>query len=125
VLSSQSYEAYYLRALKIRRLIKDSFESAFKSVDLIALPAALHVAGPINDSGTTADATAMYWEDFFTVQANLAGLPALTHPCGFVNQLPAGLQLIAPAFAEGKLLQAAHQYQCATDFHRILPPFAS
>ena len=114
-LSAGYYDAYYLRAQRARRAIANDFAEAFKQVDLIAGPTAPTVAFKLGEK--TADPLAMYAADVNTVAVNLAGLPAISIPAGFSEGLPAGLQLIAPAFAESRLLSAAHQFQLATDWH--------
>ncbi len=119
VLSAGFYDAYYRQAQKARRLINNDFASAFEAVDLILCPSAL---GAAFDMGSkTANPVDMYKEDLYTIPVNLAGLPALTAPCGFINGMPAGLQLVAPHFAEARLLQVAHQYQQLTDWHLARP----
>lgn len=119
VLSAGYFDAYYLQAQKVRRLISDDFASAFKEVDIIAGPTTPTPAFAIGQK--TSDPVQMYLNDIYTIGANLAGLPAMSIPCGFVDELPVGLQLIGPHLAEGKLLQAAHQYQLITDWHRRVP----
>jgi aspartyl-tRNA(Asn)/glutamyl-tRNA(Gln) amidotransferase subunit A len=119
VLSAGYYDAYYLRAQRVRRLIANDFADAFKSVDLIAGPTAPTVAFKLGEKVN--DPLAMYAADVNTVAVNLAGLPAISLPSGFSAGLPVGLQLIAPAFAEARLLSAAHQFQLATDWHRREP----
>ena len=114
-LSAGYYDAYYLRAQRARRVIANDFAEAFKSVDLIAGPTAPTVAFKLGEK--TSDPLAMYAADVNTVAVNLAGLPAISIPAGFSENLPVGLQLIAPAFAESALLAAAHQFQLATDWH--------
>ena len=123
-LSAGYYDAYYLRAQRVRRLIANDFATAFESVDLIAGPTAPTVAFRIGEK--SADPLAMYAADVNTVAVNLAGLPAISLPAGFGPvesgaSLPVGLQLVAPAFAESLLLNAAHQFQCASDFHLRTP----
>ena len=115
VLSSGFYDAYYRQAQKIRRLIQDDFINAFKEVDLIASPSALATAFRFGEKSS--DPVAMYQEDLYTIPANLAGLPALSMPCGFVNKLPVGLQLVGRHFEEDRLLNTAHQYQQLSDWH--------
>ncbi len=119
VLSAGYYDAYYLQAQKVRRLITDEFRAAFTRVALLLGPTtptpAFAIGAKIDDPVT------MYLNDIYTIGANLAGLPALSLPCGFVDGLPMGLQLIGPHFAEERLLNAAHQYQQATDWHRHGP----
>jgi aspartyl-tRNA(Asn)/glutamyl-tRNA(Gln) amidotransferase subunit A len=114
-LSAGYYDAYYLRAQRVRRLIANDFSEAFKQVDLIAGPTAPTVAFKLGEK--SADPLAMYAADVNTVAVNLAGLPAISIPAGFSAGLPVGLQLIAPAFAESRLLGAAHQFQQHTDWH--------
>jgi len=123
-LSAGYYDAYYLRAQRVRRLIANDFAEAFKTVDLIAGPTAPTVAFKLGEK--SADPLAMYAADVNTVAVNLAGLPAISLPAGFAPtasgaSLPVGLQLIAPAFAEGALLAAAHCFQQATDWHLRSP----
>ena len=119
VLSAGYFDAYYLKAQKVRRLITDDFRAAFAHVDLLIGPTtptpAFAIGAKINDPVT------MYLNDIYTIGANLAGLPGLSLPCGFVEGLPMGLQLIGPHFSESKLLNAAHRFQEATDWHRRSP----
>ena len=114
-LSAGYYDAYYLRAQKVRRLVANDFAAAFAGVDLIAGPTAPTTAFRLGEK--SGDALAMYAADVNTVAVNLAGLPAISAPAGLAGGLPVGLQLIAPAFAEARLLNAAHQLQQATDWH--------
>jgi aspartyl-tRNA(Asn)/glutamyl-tRNA(Gln) amidotransferase subunit A len=120
VLSAGYFDAYYLQAQKVRRLITDDFRAAFAKVDLVIGPTtptpAFDIGAKIDDPVT------MYLNDIYTIGANLAGLPGLSLPCGFVDGLPMGLQLMGPHFSEGKLLNAAHRYQTATDWHGRAPP---
>jgi aspartyl-tRNA(Asn)/glutamyl-tRNA(Gln) amidotransferase subunit A len=119
VLSAGYFDAYYLKAQKARRLITDEFRSAFEKVDLVIGPT---TPTPAFDLGAKMDdPVLMYLNDIYTIGANLAGLPGVSVPCGFVDGLPMGLQLIGPHFAEAKLLNAAHQYQQATDWHMHAP----
>jgi aspartyl-tRNA(Asn)/glutamyl-tRNA(Gln) amidotransferase subunit A len=118
-LSAGYFDAYYLRAQRVRRLIANDFAAAFESVDLIAGPTAPTVAFKLGEK--TSDPLAMYAADVNTVAVNLAGLPAISVPAGFSTGLPVGLQLIAPAFAESRLLAAAHQFQQNTDWHQRKP----
>ncbi len=122
VLSTGYYDAYYRRAQRVRRLIAEDFARAFADCDLLAGPTTPTPAFRLGEK--TADPTAMYAADINTVAVNLAGLPALSTPAGLVDGLPVGLQLIAPAFAEGTLLAAAHALQQASDWHRVMPPGA-
>ena len=119
-LSAGYYDAYYLKALKVRRLIRRDFDAAFEQVDLIAGPV---TPGPAFKLGEmTDDPLSMYLVDLYTVSANLAGIPALSTPCGFTTSgLPIGLQLQAPPLEEARLLQAAHIYEQATDWHKRMP----
>jgi len=120
VLSHGYYDAYYLQAQKIRRLIAQDFALAFKSCDLIVGPTAPTTAFELG--AKTEDPVQMYLGDIFTIPAPLAGLPALSVPCGFDAQgLPVGLQLTGPHFSEARLLGAAHRYQQATDWHQRVP----
>ena len=103
----------------MRQLISDDFRRAFGDVDIIAGPTAPAPAFGLGQK--TGDPIQMYLNDIYTVGANLAGLPAMSIPCGFVNDLPVGLQLIGPPLAEGRLLHAAHHFQLATDWHSRVP----
>ncbi len=120
VLSAGYYDAYYLKAQKVRQLIASDFERAFGEVDVIMGPTTPTPAFEIG--AKTADPITMYLNDIYTIGANLAGLPALSVPCGFVGKLPVGLQIIGPHFAEERLLNAAHAFQRETDWHRRIPP---
>jgi aspartyl-tRNA(Asn)/glutamyl-tRNA(Gln) amidotransferase subunit A len=119
VLSAGYYDAYYLKAQRVRRLITADFESAFGAVDLLMGPTTPTTAFALG--AKSADPVTMYLNDIYTISANLAGLPAMSVPCGFVEGLPAGLQIIGPHFAEQRLLHAAHRYQLETDWHRRVP----
>jgi aspartyl-tRNA(Asn)/glutamyl-tRNA(Gln) amidotransferase subunit A len=120
VLSHGYYDAYYLHAQKIRRLIAQDFAAAFTKCDLIAGPTAPTTAFALG--AKTDDPVQMYLGDIFTIPAPLAGLPALSIPCGFDSAgLPVGLQLTGPHFSEARLLGVAHRYQQATDWHRRVP----
>ncbi len=115
VLSAGYFDAYYLKAQKVRRLITDDFRAAFSEVDLLIGPT---TPTPAFDLGAKIDdPVTMYLNDIYTIGANLAGLPGLSLPCGFVDGLPMGLQLIGPHFSEGKLLNAAHRFQLETEWH--------
>lgn len=118
-LSSGYYDAYYLKAQKIRRLIKEDFATALQSVDLILSPTTPSTAFGL---GTIPDPVTMYQEDIYTIPANLAGLPALSIPAGFVDNLPVGLQLIGNYFDESRLLNVGHRYQQANPWHQELNP---
>jgi aspartyl-tRNA(Asn)/glutamyl-tRNA(Gln) amidotransferase subunit A len=119
VLSAGYYDAYYLKAQRVRQLIADDFSRAFANVDVIFGPTTPTVAFGLGDK--TSDPVTMYLNDIYTIGANLAGLPAMSIPCGFVQGLPVGLQLIGPAFSEAKLLNVAHRYQLETDWHTRAP----
>jgi aspartyl-tRNA(Asn)/glutamyl-tRNA(Gln) amidotransferase subunit A len=116
VLCHGYYDAYYLQAQKIRRIIAADFQAAFKECDVILGPVAPDVAWRLGEKSK--DPVQMYLEDIYTLSTNLAGLPAMSAPCGFnANDLPIGMQLIGNYFSEARLLQVAHQYQHATDWH--------
>jgi len=119
VLSAGYYDAYYLRAQRVRRRIADDFAAAFAEVDLIAGPTTPTPAFRLGEK--SGDPLALYAADVNTVAVNLAGLPAISLPAGFVDGLPVGLQLIGPAFAEARLLAAAHRLQQVTDWHTRTP----
>jgi aspartyl-tRNA(Asn)/glutamyl-tRNA(Gln) amidotransferase subunit A len=119
VLSAGYYDAYYLKAQKIRRLIRDDFVQAFRQVDIIMGPASPTVAFNLGDK--TDDPVTMYLSDIYTIAVNLAGLPGMSIPAGFAHNRPVGLQLIGNYFEEQRLLNVAHQYQLATDWHRQVP----
>ncbi len=116
VLSSGYYDAYYLKAQKVRRLIRDDFQNAFKDVDIILGPTTPTTAFKLNEHMD--NPVDMYLSDIFTVPANLAGLPGISIPAGFADGLPVGMQLIANYFQEAKLLNVAHQYQQQTEWHK-------
>lgn len=118
-LSAGYYDAYYLQAQKIRRLIKNDFMAAFHDVDVILGPTTPNPAWKLGSK--VSDPVAAYLEDVYTITANLAGLPGLSMPAGFVDGLPVGVQLLAPYFQEGRLLNVAHQYQQVTDWHTRAP----
>ncbi|HZZ59151.1 MAG TPA: Asp-tRNA(Asn)/Glu-tRNA(Gln) amidotransferase subunit GatA [Opitutaceae bacterium] len=120
VLSSGYYDAYYLRAQKVRTLMRDDFTRAYREVDAILTPTSPTVAFP---RGATATPLEMYLNDIYTIGANLAGLPAISLPCGFDREhgLPIGLQIIGPAFQEAQLLAIARAYEQAHDWHRRRP----
>jgi len=114
-LSAGFYDAYYVKAQKVRRLIKQDFCNAFNQVDAILTPTTTDLARKIGD--TNIEPLASYLEDIYTSTANLAGLPALSMPAGFADNLPIGIQLIGKYFKEGTILNIAHQYQQATNWH--------
>ena len=120
VLSAGYYDAFYIKAQKVRRLIANEFDRAFEQVDVLMGPTTPTVAFELGSK--TADPITMYLNDIYTIGANLAGLPAMSIPCGFVRNLPLGLQLIGRHFAEERLLCAAHAYQRETDWHTRVPP---
>ena len=120
-LSAGYYDAYYLKALKVRRLIRQDYDDAFKQVDLIAGPVTSTPAFKIGEKSD--DPLAMYLVDLYTVSANLAGVGGIAFPCGFsTSGLPIGLQLQGPPLEEDRLLRAAHMFQTATDWHTRKPP---
>ena len=117
VLSHGYYDAYYLQAQKIRRMISNDFQEAFKTCDVIAGPVTPQVAWKMGEQ--IDDPVANYLADIFTLPASLAGLPAMSMPCGFgASSMPVGLQMIGNYFQESKLLNAAHQFQLSTDWHQ-------
>ncbi len=120
VLSHGYYDAYYLQAQKIRRLIANDFTEAFKSCDMILGPTAPGTAFKLGEKAD--DPVSMYLNDLYTIPANLAGLPGMSLPCGFDRKgLPIGLQLVGNYFAEAKMLNVAHQYQRVTNWHSRAP----
>ena len=118
-LSAGYYDAYYRKAQQIRRLIKEDFVRAFEQVDIIAGPTAPSTA--FKFGAKTADPVAMYLEDIYTIAVNLAGLPAMSLPAGQLDNMPIGMQLVGNYFAEQKLLNVAHQFQLATQWHTSIP----
>lgn len=118
-LSAGYYDAYYNKAMKVRRLIKNDFASAFEDVDIIAGPTCPNPAFAFGAKGD--NPVAMYLEDIYTIATNLAGLPAMSLPCGQVDNKPVGLQLIGNYFDEARMLNVAHRYQQATDWHQRQP----
>ena len=120
VLSAGYYDAYYLKAQKVRRAISADYARAFEQVDLIAGPTSPFTAFPIGEKMD--DPVSMYLCDTYTGGANLAGLPAISVPAGFANDLPVGLHLVGNHFREGALLAASHRFQQATDWHVRRPP---
>jgi aspartyl-tRNA(Asn)/glutamyl-tRNA(Gln) amidotransferase subunit A len=120
VLSAGYYDAYYLRAQQVRTLIRRDFEGAFRACDVVAMPTTPTPAFRIGEK--TADPLQMYLEDIFTVPANLAGIPGLSLPGGFVGGLPVGVQLLARPFDEATLLRVGHAYQEKTTHHLQEPP---
>jgi aspartyl-tRNA(Asn)/glutamyl-tRNA(Gln) amidotransferase subunit A len=120
-LSAGYYDAYYLKAQQLRHLISDDFKEAFKNVDVIMGPAS---PGPAFNIGEkTEDPISMYLSDIYTIAVNLAGLPGMSVPAGFVDGKPVGLQIIGNYFEESRLLNVAYKYQQATDWHRQIPEY--
>jgi aspartyl-tRNA(Asn)/glutamyl-tRNA(Gln) amidotransferase subunit A len=119
VLSAGYFDAYYLKAQKIRNLISADFTAAFNNVDMILGPTTPTPAFSIGENA--ADPVAMYLNDIYTIPASLAGLPGISVPCGLVDELPVGLQLVGNYFSEARLLNVAHRFQQATDWHRKTP----
>ena len=113
-LSAGYYDAYYLKAQKIRRLISEDFKRVFEQVDVIMGPVAPETAFKIGEKSD--DPISMYLSDIYTIALNLAGLPGMSVPAGFAKDMPVGLQIIGNAFTEGKMLNIAHQYQQVTDW---------
>jgi aspartyl-tRNA(Asn)/glutamyl-tRNA(Gln) amidotransferase subunit A len=118
-LSAGFYDAYYKKAQQVRRLIKNDFVAAFNDVDVIMSPVAPSPAFKFGEKNK--DPVSMYLEDIFTLATNLAGLPGMSVPAGMINDLPVGLQLIGNYFDESRLLNCAHQFQTATDWHTKTP----
>lgn len=118
-LSSGYYDAYYHKALQLRRLISDDFNKAFADVDVIMGPTTASTAFKIGEKVN--EPTSLYLEDIYTSAVNLAGLPAMSLPCGFSHELPIGLQIIGSHFSEAKLLNIGHQFQQITDWHQQHP----
>ena len=119
-LSSGYYDAYYLKALKARTLIKQEFEKVFQYYDVIISPTSPTTAFALGEKIN--DPLKMYLSDVFTIPANLAGIPAASIPCGFDKKgLPVGMQIIGPAFGEGKIINIAFSYQSVTNWHNMYP----
>uniref|UniRef100_UPI0025D9573C amidase family protein n=1 Tax=Sulfurivirga sp. TaxID=2614236 RepID=UPI0025D9573C len=121
-LSAGYYDAYYLKAQKLRRLVRDDFLKAFEQCDVIAGPVAPTVAWNLGEKSD--DPVSMYLADLYTIPVNLAGLPGMSVPAGLHNGRPVGLQLVGPYFSEAKLLNVAHRFQQVTDWHRQTPELA-
>jgi aspartyl-tRNA(Asn)/glutamyl-tRNA(Gln) amidotransferase subunit A len=119
VLSHGYYDAYYLQAQRIRRLIANDFAAAFRQCDVIIGPTSPSTAFKLGEKAS--DPVQMYLSDIYTIAVNLAGLPGISLPCGFAGGLPAGLQLIGDYFTEARLLNVAHRYQQATAWHLQRP----
>ncbi|MCG8587790.1 MAG: Asp-tRNA(Asn)/Glu-tRNA(Gln) amidotransferase subunit GatA, partial [Proteobacteria bacterium] len=120
VLSAGYFDAYYRKAQQVRTLIRDDFEAAFESCDLLVTPTVPEVAFRVGEK--TSDPLKMYVSDVYTVSANLAGLPGVSIPCGLAHGMPVGLQLIGRALDEPTLLRAADAFQRRTDYHLARPP---
>jgi aspartyl-tRNA(Asn)/glutamyl-tRNA(Gln) amidotransferase subunit A len=118
-LSAGYYDAYYLKAQKVRHLISDDFKKAFEEVDVIMGPTAPSTAFKLGEKAD--DPVTMYLSDIYTIAVNLAGLPGISVPAGFSESMPVGLQIIGNYFEEARLLNVAHQYQQVTDWHRQIP----
>jgi len=118
-LSAGYYDAYYIKAQQLRRLISDDFKRAFEEVDVIMGPTAPEPAFGLGEKSD--DPITMYLSDIYTIAANLAGLPGMSVPAGFVNEMPVGLQIIGNYFDEARLLNVAHRYQQVTDWHQHAP----
>lgn len=118
-LSAGYYDAYYVQAQKVRRLIKNDFARAFEQCDVIAGPTSPTVAFGLGEKQS--NPIAMYLSDIYTIATNLAGLPGMSLPAGFEKNLPVGLQLVGNYWSEAKLLNVAHRYQQVTDWHRRMP----
>jgi aspartyl-tRNA(Asn)/glutamyl-tRNA(Gln) amidotransferase subunit A len=118
-LSSGYYDAYYLKAQQLRHLISDDFKKAYEKVDVIMAPATPETAFNIGEKSD--DPISMYLSDIFTIAVNLAGIPAMSIPVGFADDMPVGLQIMGNYFEEAKLLNVAHKYQQVTDWHTRLP----
>jgi len=119
-LSAGYYDAYYLKAQKVRTLIRREFDAAFERCDVIASPTSPNVAFRLNEK--LDDPYSMYLNDLYTIPVNIAGNPGISIPCGFSEGLPVGLQLVAPHFEESSLLGVAHAFEGVTDWHRQAPP---
>jgi aspartyl-tRNA(Asn)/glutamyl-tRNA(Gln) amidotransferase subunit A len=118
-LSSGYYDAYYLKAQQIRQLISDDFKKAYEKVDVIMAPVTPETAFNIGEKSD--DPISMYLSDIFTIAVNLAGIPAMSIPVGFANEMPVGMQIMGNYFEEARLLNVAHRYQQVTDWHTQLP----
>jgi len=118
-LSAGYYDAYYIKAQQLRRMISDDFVKAFEKVDVIMGPSSPETAFNIGEKSD--DPISMYLSDIYTIAVNLAGLPGMSVPAGFSDNMPVGLQIIANHFDEGRLLNVAHQYQLKTDWHKAIP----
>jgi aspartyl-tRNA(Asn)/glutamyl-tRNA(Gln) amidotransferase subunit A len=122
-LSSGYYDAYYVKAQKVRTLIKQDFDTAFSNVDVIVAPTSPTVAFPIGSR--TDDPYQMYLADVFTIPANMAGIPGIAVPCGFSEELPVSVQFLGKAFDEATVLGVAHAYEQAAGWYQKLPEVAT
>ncbi|HBP14954.1 MAG TPA: Asp-tRNA(Asn)/Glu-tRNA(Gln) amidotransferase GatCAB subunit A, partial [Gammaproteobacteria bacterium] len=120
-LSVGYYDAYYLKAQQIRRLIRQDFLDAFMEVDVLLTPVSPSTA--FEREALIEDPVGMYQQDIYTTPASLAGLPALSLPCGMREQMPVGMQLIGPHFGESSILSLGCQYQNETDWHALHPAY--
>jgi len=118
-LSSGYYDAYYLKALKVRRLIAEDFQRVFAKFDVIVTPTTPTVAFRLGENNN--DLLTLYRNDILTVPINMAGLPAISIPCGFVSGMPVGMQIVAQPFAEGTIFKAAYAFEQTTDYHKTRP----
>ncbi len=118
-LSSGYYDAYYLKALKVRRLINEDFTRVFEDYDVIVAPTTPTTAFKIGEQ--IGDPLTLYMNDILTVPVNMAGLPGMSIPCGMVGGLPVGMQLIAKPFDEGSIFRAAYAFEQHTEFHKMQP----
>jgi aspartyl-tRNA(Asn)/glutamyl-tRNA(Gln) amidotransferase subunit A len=122
-LSAGYYDAYYLKAQRVRTLVARDFEAAFRKVDVVVMPVAPTLPFAIGEKAE--DPLQMYLSDIFTIPVNLAGLPGLAVPCGFARGLPIGMQLVGRPFDESTLFRAAYAYEQATPWHCRRPPVAA
>ncbi len=122
-LSAGYYDAYYVKAQKVRTLIKQDFDAAFTSVDVIVAPTSPTTAFPIGER--IDDPYQMYLTDIFTIPANMAGIPGISVPCGFSNGLPVGIQFLGPAFDEVTMLGVAHVYEQSQPWHTVHPELSA
>jgi len=120
-LSSGYYDAYYLKALKVRRLIKEDFDRVFQDFDMIVSPTTPTTAFRLGEQ--SGDPLTLYMNDILTVPVNMAGLPGMSIPCGFAGGLPVGMQLIGKPFEEGTLIRAAYAFEQNTGYHLVKPTF--
>jgi aspartyl-tRNA(Asn)/glutamyl-tRNA(Gln) amidotransferase subunit A len=120
-LSSGYYDAYYRKAQKVRTLIANEFAAVFDTVDALVSPTSPTVAFTMGDRD---DPLSMYMCDAVTLPANLAGLPGISVPCGFIDSLPVGLQVLAPRFQDSRVFRIAHAYEQASSWHTVRPPMA-